>query len=63
MLRAKQIRLVQEEEKRRRKKWKSNKKLKGIIESIGSTKLLLSEKCQYNKKNQPKAQDKQELYN
>ena len=26
------------------------------------TKILLPEKCQYNKKNQPKAQDKQVFY-
>ncbi|KAK9994811.1 hypothetical protein SO802_024514 [Lithocarpus litseifolius] len=64
MLRAKQIRLVQEEEKKKKKKdmeeqQKIERDKRVHWRNREGTKLFLPEKCQYNKKNQPKAQDKQ----
>ncbi|XP_030933734.1 uncharacterized protein LOC115959464 [Quercus lobata] len=63
MLRAKQIRLVQEEEKKKKKDMEEQQKIERDKRvhrrNREGTKLLLPEKCQYNKKNQPKAQDKQ----
>ena len=66
MLRAKQIRLVQEEEKKKKKDMEEQQKIERDKRvhrrNREGTKILLPEKCQYNKKNQPKAQDKQVFY-
>lgn len=61
MLKAKQIRVVQEEEKRKKKEMEEQQKIerdkREHRRNCEGTKLLLPENCQYNKKNQLKAQE------